>query len=350
MFFKARKNHNFSVFERFFRATGAILILTTLVFGVAIFVKQVSVFDFDRVTAYSDPVLNKVGLSGEKLGEVAGKFVQRFYWTKSKVSTESTSNISEPAGEITEAEETAPIKTTILRIAVISDVENDIEGLRKTLLSVEKSGVKYAFFLGDFTEWGDETSLKTVKGFIDANSTGITYYAIPGDHDLAQSVSAGDVSGLANYTKVFGEDYHKVVLSGITFVFLNNSANYSTIPDDEIKKFSEDVRDAKFVLLSQPLYSTLMPDRVMGRVNGEEVKLVHDQAGAILATLRDSDVAAVIAGDQHNSNSVQDPDRASLNHFVVGAVTSKINLQSPRYSVLSIFSDGSYELDDVELN
>ncbi len=68
-----------------------------------------------------------------------------------------------------------------------------------------------------------------------------------------------------------------------------------------------------------------------------------------------ADVKAVIAGDHHKSSKVSDTQRSGLMHYVVGAVGgtlseySQKSLQSQRFSILSLFEDGSYDISDAEL-
>ena len=68
------------------------------------------------------------------------------------------------------------------------------------------------------------------------------------------------------------------------------------------------------------------------------------------------DVKALIAGDHHKSSSLVDPKTSRLMCDVVGAITSSLNeypqkaLQSSRFSVLSVYQDGSYGLSDIVLD
>jgi hypothetical protein len=117
--------------------------------------------------------------------------------------------------------------------------------------------------------------------------------------------------------------------------------------------FKGELKDADFVLLSQPIYHP-KNNIVMGVVKGEEVADVLAQSKEILDLIQKSNVMAVIAADQHMSSQNPDPVRDSLSHIVVGAVTKThdgiINLQTPKFAVLSVYDDGTYNVADVPLD
>jgi hypothetical protein len=84
---------------------------------------------------------------------------------------------------------------------------------------------------------------------------------------------------------------------------------------------------------------------------------VRDQGTAILALIRsENNVKAIFAGEHHKSSELTDPSRSSLKHYVVGAVSNTVNdypqniIQTSRFSLLSVFEDRTYQVDDVVLN
>ena len=174
------------------------------------------------------------------------------------------------------------------------------------------------------------------------DDSGLTYYALPGDRDLYDTV------GQQAFLDVFGVNYHSVGIGGKKFVLLDNSANFTIVLGNLIDWFVREVADADFVLLSQPLYHP-SNDKVMGVVDGEEDAAVRKQALELLDVIRASPVVAVVAGDHHMSSTSPDPVDTQLTHYVVGAITRERNLQPPRFGVLTIFTDGDYEVKDVVL-
>jgi len=82
---------------------------------------------------------------------------------------------------------------------------------------------------------------------------------------------------------------------------------------------------------------------------------VHAQNLELLKAVRESGVKAVIAGDLHLFTSYQDPEKADLMHYSIGAVlksqsVEKFNFQSPRFAVFKVFADDTFELVDTPIN
>jgi hypothetical protein len=83
---------------------------------------------------------------------------------------------------------------------------------------------------------------------------------------------------------------------------------------------------------------------------------VLEQRNELLAMIRSSNVLAVIAGDHHKSSEISDSERASLTHHVVGAITGVVNeypqsvIQDPRFSILTVYDDRSFQLEDIILD
>ena len=228
----------------------------------------------------------------------------------------------------------------VLRVALLADSHGNVDLLNKALVAVKSLEINTVFYLGDLTDLGVENALEEGKKVLDESK--LTYYILPGDHDLWKSV------GPENFKKVFGETHRQVTINGVNFVLLDNSANYTKIDVSQMAWFEKIGSAADFILLPQPIYHPYI-DRVMGVVNGEEVTDLHDQAQYILKLIRNWDTKAVIAADQHTSSQYPDPVRKTLKHIVVGAITDVRNLQTPRFAVLTMYKDGAYDVEDITL-
>ncbi len=194
------------------------------------------------------------------------------------------------------------------------------------------------------------------------DASGILYYAIPGDHDLAQSV------GATNFIKVFGNNYELVDVKGKKFLMVDNSANYTPLEFSTMTALTKDIPNVDFVLLSQPIFtdglSVFFANKYMGSssllndsnsVYKDSVQRLNDQRLQILSDLRSSKVSAVFVGDHHQSSTLVDSTKSSLKYFVVGAVSSTVNefpqkiFQSSRFSVLTVFENGGYQTEEIVL-
>ncbi len=208
------------------------------------------------------------------------------------------------------------------------------------------------------TNWGVLADLREVKTLLDASE--LEYFVLPGDRDLAQSV------GPENFEDVFKKGSQVLELEGNKIVLLNNSANYTLMGEDTLTWFNQEVADADFVILSQPIYTdglVLFNCQYMGSTCSEvedpslkqKQEAVLAQKEVILGMIRNSDVKAVISGDHHKSSKIEDTQKAGLMHYVVGAVGGTVNeysqksLQTQRFSVLSIFEDGSFDISEITL-
>lgn len=249
----------------------------------------------------------------------------------------------------------------LFKICIMSDIHNDKENLAKSIIMIKETGCEKLFVLGDLTDYGDVESLKDIRSILD--SSGIEYYAIPGDHDIADSLSA------ENFNKVFGIDYHIMEYEGVVFLLIDNSANFTEIGNIQMSWIEDNIGNADFVVMSQPLfteglnppfsstYMGSMPSAPESDDIREKQQYVKEQRDFLLDLIRKNDnVRATIAGDHHRSSDLSDPVRSELFHYVVGAVTSTVNdfpqtaIQSSRFSVLSFYKGGSYDLEDILLD
>src|SRR3990167_8157658 len=340
------------------RSLAAVVVLSAFVLTVSYVIKGASEFDIYKF----EPLLSRIGVDSSEFRKVAGIFDDREEGGESKKSdlkesengskeTSGSADISAAytvrgedgaPGEVKAEEDNKPYIT----VSLMSDSHESNDLLAKALEIASQKNIGQVFYLGDYTDLGVEEALISAKKVMD--NSGLKYYSLPGDHDLWKTV------GPENFIKVFGKNYQSVTLSGFKFVMLDNSANYTVIDLAQMDWFTKELEDADFVLVPQPLYHSTN-NRVMGVVNGEEVKEVRKQALEILALIRESEVKAVIAGDHHSSSTNTDPEKGNLKHIVVGAITKTragdgvVNLQTPRFSLLKIYNDDSFELEEVVL-
>ncbi len=332
----ANKKNNPGFFGRLLRSLLSITILTALVLGIAYSVKQLSTLSPQKLVRVSTPLLDKLGVDSDKvqkLGEVAGVLIEK---------------TSENTPETTEDAKDAKV---VFTAAIMSDAENDTESFAQALKQAKEKKVEAVFYLGDFTNWGDEKSLQTMKDILDDSD--LIYYAIPGDHDLAASVKDGDQSGLLYFKKVFGNNFHSIMINSKKFVMLDNSANFTTISVDLMDWFKTETDLADFVMLSQPLYHPIIK-LVMGTANGEEVPNVKAQADDLLQAIRQSDTKAIIAADQHTFSKNTDPEKPTLQHIVTGALVKNDgelrNPQTPRFTLLEIYDNDTFKVKEIVLD
>jgi predicted phosphodiesterase len=360
---RKRKNSKSSkFFRRISRAFVSVIVLSALVLGVSVFVKEVYLTDTGRLARLLRPLLSKVNISvtEEQLGDVAGEFVSRISQTN-LASGVTSSREDVPVADTPGSKIVAPV-TLQTKIGFVADIHSDLAGLQTALYELSQEDIDALVVLGDLTAVGDIDSLQAVKEVLDTSS--VTYYVLPGDHDLVQSV------GSSNYTQIFGNPNQVIDVAGKTVLLMDNSANFTEISGSTMSWFSAKLSGAQFVILSQPLYtdglSAPFNSLYMGSTRSpiedaallERQSRVLSQRNALLSTLRKGSALAVFSADHHKSSKIADPIRGTLSHHVVGAVADNaeefhLKLLSasypPRFGILEVYSDGSYKLIETLL-
>jgi len=340
-----------SITARFFRFILSIVILSALIVGIALLVKGIHGFNGKEVASISSKLLSKanINVNEDQIGEVAGKFVERV--SNTNISASATSRVEERPFE-----ETSPL---LVEVGIIADVQEDYAALTQSLSKLKDRHINKVIVLGDLTNYGELSALTEVKRILD--ESGLTYYALPGDHDLAATLNTD------NFTKVFGKTNYVIDVEGFNMLLLDNSANYTTLPSETISWFNSEVKTADFVFLSQPLFTDGLnlpfSKMYMGSTRSEidssleekQIK-VKAQRDILLDSLRNSNTFTVFGADHHKSSILKDSVNSSLEHRTLGAIASELNdlpqklLQSPRFSVLNIYTDRSYKVEEILLD
>lgn len=292
----------------------------------------------------------------------------------------------------------------ILKVALVSDSENENDMLEKALSQAKEKGANFVIGLGDFTSLGEKQDLEKVKNVFDAS--GLTYYLTPGDRDLWDSrnkygalteetgeqsieLSYGEAQNrglisfgpLENYLSVFGKPDVVFTEKGIRFIIVNNSDLYYGIDaqgwnlleqafgkvtketkEPDVKTFGSSGSSAAsgppkltFVFAHQTPYH---PDskHVMGRED-EKVAKQAKEFMELLEGKRDPTSLAkgelrgasgFFSGDMHFFAKFNSPD-SSVRITTIGAASSKRNFQGPRYAILTVYEDNTWEVEDVEI-
>jgi predicted phosphodiesterase len=354
---KYQKKRQNRLIGRLFRSLLAVVILTAFVLFVSFSVKTLATMDAKRIAKLARPVLARLNLDidEDQVGEVAGEFVERIAKTGKAgdvvADSDEDSSSSRKDDAIDEtgdaAEEDVAAEEGVLHtIAFMADTGDDFDNLGSALGIAGSNGADVVFFLGDLTSYGDKPMLQEGKEVLD--NSGLEYYIIPGDHDLAASEPAGP----SNFVDVFGTRHQSVRVGDYKFLMFDNSANFTPLEDSDMDWFVREVDDADFVLLAQPLYHPLS-DIVMGLVEGQTIADVRAQAEELLRLIRGFDVKAVVAADQHMFSVHPDGEMPEMQHFVVGALADQGLLEKnplgPHMAIMKIFEDGTFEVEDIAL-
>lgn len=247
----------------------------------------------------------------------------------------------------TPPKETKPQPKLDFRFAVVADSHNDNEDLGKALTQAKEANAEFVIGLGDFTDVGTADELRATKIVFD--SAKLPYHVIPGDHDLWDSRNRG-LDAMTDFKSVFGPNYSSFNYHTDSFLLIDNSDNYLGIPSeewnwivDQLTSFRQNNSRLVFAFASTPLYHP-SSDHFMGKV---EPKL-KSQAQDLIYLLKTHNTDHVFAGDTHFFSDYTEP-KNDLKMTAVGAITRDRNIQNPRYCLVDVYQDGSYNIVDTEV-
>lgn len=257
---------------------------------------------------------------------------------KQLINSESKSNIS--GGNL----DNSPLA---FKFAVLADSHKDNGSLKKALFQIKQNDAKFFIGLGDFSDVGTIDELRLTKNQFDA--AGLPYYVTAGDHDLWDARNR-NLPAEQNFNQVFGSLYSAFSYQNIRFILIYDTDNYFGIDslqlkwiEDELIRVKNENNKLNFVFSGTPLYHP-SSDHVMGRLN---VKL-KNQADHLRAIFAKAQIAEAFAGDTHFFSRYKDPEN-DLKMTSVGAVTSDRNPQAPRFVMVDVYQNGSYNIEDIEI-
>lgn len=238
----------------------------------------------------------------------------------------------------------APLK---FRFAVIADSHKDTENLKRALEQARTQDSKFVIGIGDFSDVGTEDELKATKQQFDI--VGLPYYVTSGDHDLWESRDKKNPPE-QNFKHIFGNVYQAFSYQDVRLILMYNSDNYFGLDglqlkwiEDEIERLKTENPKLSFVFASTPLFHP-SSDHIMGKENDK----LKNQSDHLTSLFFKGGVDEVIFADTHFFSRYQEP-KIGLRMTTVGAVTSVRNPQSPRFALIDVFEDGSYNIREVEI-
>jgi len=232
----------------------------------------------------------------------------------------------------------------LFKFAIVADSHNDNENLSKALKQARIEGAKFVIGLGDYTEVGTVSDLQQAKNIF--SSSGLPFYSTAGDHDLWES-RENKLASTTNYNQVFGASYQSFSDNNIRFVIVSNADNYEGVDSlqwqwiqDQVAK---ETAKATYVFMHEPIYHP-SSDRFMGKGNQSVAK----QAAELKDMFQGAKVGGIFAADIHSFTNYQEPG-TGLKMMTVGAITSQRNTQKPRFALVDVLEDGSYNISDIEV-
>lgn len=246
-------------------------------------------------------------------------------------------------------------KQEILKVGLVADSENDNVNLQKALDQLKAQNVNFVVFLGDLTRLGQTADLAKVKQILD--SSGMKYYVTAGDHDLWASRDAGE-DALTNFNNVFGKSSQVVNSNNVVFIIVDNSDIYKGISDSDWQMLNESLQKRTATPVLHFVMSHMTPYHPQSsHIMGSETASVAAQAKRYMELLETNKVDGFFSGDLHffaefstKGGSTSGGKFASgVRITTVGAIDEDRNFLGPRFAIVKVYSDYSWEVKDEEI-
>ncbi len=246
-----------------------------------------------------------------------------------------------------------PVGKLALKFAIVADSHQDNDNLAKALSIAKTQGAKFVIGLGDYSDTGRLEDLEQAKSVFE--SSGLPFYTIAGDHDLWVAREQG-FDPLTVFSQVFGSAYQSFGDSNISFVLLFNSDKYLGVDQVQLDWLQEQLQNTTedkkiMVFLHEPIYHPTS-DQTMGSARKNENKqaspAIQSQAEALRKLFKETGVVGVFAGDIHSFTQYQDPE-SDIRMVTVGAISQDRNTKAPRFVLIDVYTDGSYNVEDMEI-
>jgi hypothetical protein len=215
------------------------------------------------------------------------------------------------------------------------------------LAQAKEEGAQFVIGIGDLSDVGPIDELTKTKAVYEA--AGMPYYIAPGDHDMWDSRNQKKDAS-QNFMDVFGSPYQSFTYKNSRFIIINNADNYVGIDstqlqwiEDELENVNQTATQQIFVIADIPLFHP-SSDHVMGKT---EPKL-KNQSDHLISIFSRTGVKQIFSADTHMYSSYKEPT-TDLPMMTVGAVTSDRNAQSPRFVMVDVREDGSYNTRQEEI-
>lgn len=326
-----------------FRMLVSLVMLSILGFGLVLAYKNFS--GYDPLTTNPQAIAKSL-LSSEGLIELLTSlltFSPDKTLDKAKELLGEDSAVSEGSGINSTSD--SPI---IYKFAIISDSHKSTANLKRALDLAKGEGVKFVIGMGDFSDVGTIDELRDSMSQFDAS--GLPYYIGAGDHDLWDSRDKGNAAE-TNFKEVFGAPYQSFSFENLRMVIIYNSDNYFGVDDLQMRWLEEELARIQneepgkllFVFAPTPIYHP-SSDHVMGKVTPK----LKTQAEYLASIFKRNYVKEVFSADTHFFSRYQEPTN-ELPMTTVGAVTAEKNPQTPRFVMVDVREDQSYNVREVEV-
>lgn len=214
-------------------------------------------------------------------------------------------------------------KSVLLKFAVMADVHNDIDDLKK-VLEIEKNNL--VVIAGDLTINGTRSELMNV--LVQLGESGVKYVAVPGNHDLYKNQWSG----------VFGKDYQSVKMGNVKLILINNG-NWKGLGEEQKKWIENEAKECQLItcvaVMHMPLWNNFSK-----HVMGEYLPTTALEAKWLKEMFLKNNVKTGYSGHLHYNSEYEIDGWKTV---LVGAISKDRNTQTPRFTEVTVYDDGTIE-------
>lgn len=229
----------------------------------------------------------------------------------------------------------------LFKFGVVADSHEDTIFFPQVLERLKKDKVEFIIHLGDLSNAGDMEVLREAKQILDRSD--LTYYVIPGDHDLNWSPNHDK----SNFQEIFGSStYTSFSFKQVEFLLVDNTDHQEGLGEiqwswlqAELEKLAVERPQLIFAFTHSPLFSPYFPQKVMGQQNEE----VSKQKEELLVLFEDLKVDQIFSGDVHTFARYPD-SKTGLQITTVGAA-GKYKNPLPQYVLVTVFEDYGFIIE-----
>ena len=209
-----------------------------------------------------------------------------------------------------------------LRVAVMADIHNDLISLQKALDKAKGDGDSLVVVAGDVTINGTENEQKGIMKVLD--DSGQKYAVVPGNHDIYKKIW------------LFDKKYQSIREAGAKFILIDNS-DWRGLGTEQKLWIEGEVAECQKILCLVVMHEPLL-NNFSKHVMGEYSSAAAGEAIWLKNILVENGVKIGYSGHLHYaSDYVIDGWETVL----VGAISKDRNVETPRFTEVVMYDDGS---------
>lgn len=217
--------------------------------------------------------------------------------------------------------EIKPVEKKVARIAVVADIHNDVDYLKKAINRSKELGVELMIVDGDMSKEGKKEELLTIKKVLD--ESGLKYLTVPGNHDWWDG----------KYSEVFGKSYQSLKWGDFGYkLILVDNGNWWGLGESQKEWLGGEIGECK-VIKCVVFGHVPLNHPNSKHVMGEDRPKVMTQGLELIKQMIENKVERWVSGHIHFQKEYE---KDGLKTIIVGSLSQERSAQRPRWTVLGL--------------